>query len=125
MLRTPFAWWARWITTRQGLGSITAWNSGRLDRLFVDYTGVEVKKGTTWPPSTAKSSTPRNELIEAVEFSRGQGSSAAIGGVSVLGAAREKLRLLGLTEEQIKGIEQQSKPSTHLTIYSPGERHRH
>ncbi len=26
---------------------------------------------------------------------------------------------MGLTEEQIKGIEQQNEPSTHLTIYSP------
>jgi Cu(I)/Ag(I) efflux system membrane fusion protein len=27
------------------LGYITAWVPGRLDRLFVDFTGIEVKKG--------------------------------------------------------------------------------
>ncbi len=34
-------------------------------------------------------------------------------------SAREKLRLLGLTEEQIAQIETQEKPTDHVTIYAP------
>ncbi len=40
-------------------------------------------------------------------------------GVNLVQSAREKLRLLGLKEEQVQQIEQQEKPSDHLTIYAP------
>jgi len=39
--------------------------------------------------------------------------------VAILKAAREKLRLLGLTTEQIGTIESSGEPVTHITIYSP------
>lgn len=35
------------------------------------------------------------------------------------GSAREKLRLLGITEKQIQEIEQRGKPNDHITIYAP------
>jgi Cu(I)/Ag(I) efflux system membrane fusion protein len=102
------------------LGYITAWVSGRLDRLFVDYTGVNVSKGDHMASIYSEQLySTQQELIQAVRFSRDRGTSADIGGVNLLDSAREKLRLLGLTEEQLKEIEQQSKPSTHLTLRSP------
>jgi Cu(I)/Ag(I) efflux system membrane fusion protein len=39
--------------------------------------------------------------------------------LATLDAARDKLRLLGLTDEQIGKIEDTGKPVTHITIYSP------
>jgi Cu(I)/Ag(I) efflux system membrane fusion protein len=39
--------------------------------------------------------------------------------LATLEAAREKLRLLGLNDEQIRKIKSSGKPVTHLTIYSP------
>lgn len=51
------------------LGSITAWVSGRLDRLFVDYTGVTVKKGDHMASIYSEELyTTQQELIQAVEF---------------------------------------------------------
>ena len=105
------------------LGYITAWVAGRLDRLYVDYTGVEVKKGDhmVYIYSEELYAT-QEELIQALKYAadRPQGSGrSSIGDIDLVESAREKLRLVGLTEEQIKEIEARKKPSKHLTIYSP------
>jgi Cu(I)/Ag(I) efflux system membrane fusion protein len=63
------------------------------------------------------------ELLQAVKA-----SGAATGDTSTylkafaertLEAARQKLRLWGLTAEQIEGIEASGEPVTHLTVHSP------
>ncbi len=38
-------WWAKIDYDETRLAHVTAWVSGRLDRLFVDFTGVQVNKG--------------------------------------------------------------------------------
>ncbi len=102
------------------LGYITAWVSGRLDRLYVDYTGVEVKKGDHMVFIYSEDLySAQQELIQAVRFAGQRGPSPSGTGVNLVESAREKLRLLGLTEEQIRAIEKQDKPSDHLTIYAP------
>jgi Cu(I)/Ag(I) efflux system membrane fusion protein len=96
----------------------TARISGRLDRLYADFTGTTVSKGD----AIAKIYSPelyvaQQELIQAVANSKQEGS-ATIQKMrnSLLTAAREKLRLLELTDEQIKAIEKQDKPSNHITL---------
>jgi len=102
------------------LGYITAWVSGRLDRLYVDYTGVEVNKGDHMVYIYSEDLySAQQELIQAVRFAGQRGSSRDVAGVNLVASAREKLRLLGLTEDQIKEIEKRTKPSDHLTIYAP------
>ena len=100
---------------------ITAWVPGRLDRLFVDFTGVEVAKGDHLVLIYSEELySAQQELIQAVRSARqlGGGSLGNVGS-NLVRAAREKLRLLGLTDEQIRRIEQRGEPVTHLTIYSP------
>jgi len=105
------------------LGYITAWIAGRLDRLYADYTGVEVKKGDHMVYIYSEELySAQQELIQTVRYSparNGQPSRLSTGGINLAESAREKLRLLGLTEEQIKEIETRDKPSAHLTIYAP------
>ena len=89
------------------LGYITAWVPGRLDRLFVDYTGVEVQEGdhmvSIYSPELYSA---QAELIRARQAAQQRRSStAALGAERLLESAREKLRLWGLTEEQIREIE--------------------
>jgi len=103
------------------LGYITAWVPGRLDRLFVDYTGVEINKGDhmveIYSPELYAA---QEELIMAAADAQRRGPDGAkTAGVSLLESAREKLRLWGMTPEQIREIEQQERPSDHLTIYAP------
>lgn len=106
------------------LSYITAWVPGRLDRLYVDYTGISVKKGDhmvyLYSPEIL---TAQEELIQAVQGVKSVEKSAirAIreASLATLEATREKLRLWGLTPSQIKKIEKRKKPSDHITIYAP------
>lgn len=97
------------------LGNITARVPGRIDRMYVDYTGIPVRKGdhlvSLYSPELI---TAQQELLQALRSYKKFGS-----GKSMVTAAREKLGLWGLTKEQIKAIEKRGKPTDHLTIYSP------
>lgn len=102
------------------LAQITAWVSGRLDRLYVDFTGVEVNKGDHMAYIYSEELyTAQQELISALESNAGRSSSRFVTPIDLAESAREKLRLLGITEQQIQEIEQRRKPTDHLTIYSP------
>lgn len=108
--------------TRQSY--IAAWVPGRLDRLYVDYTGVAVRQGDhmveLYSPDLL---TAQQELLQAVRASVGtQASQYDLVRQSTqrtVESAREKLRLLGLTAEQIAQIESTGEVSDHVTIYAP------
>ena len=104
--------------------TISAWVPGRIDRLFVDYTGIPVKKGDhlaeLYSPDLL---TAQEELIQAIrtlEKLKDSNSSMLLETAEkTIIATREKLRLLGFTADQIAGIEKNGKPADHMTIYSP------
>ncbi len=106
------------------LGYITAWVPGRLERLYVDYTGVPVQKGDhmvyLYSPEL---STAQTELLEAVR----RAAAAKGGGRSILDERaaewaediRDKFRLWGMTDAQIAEIEERGTTSDYMTIYAP------
>ena len=104
--------------------NITAWIPGRLDRLFVDYTGISVKKGDhmvlLYSPELL---TAQEELIQAKksanEFKSSGMKIMRESAIKTLEASRDKLRLWGITQEQINTIEKSGKATDHITIYSP------
>ena len=106
------------------LAYITAWVPGRLDRLFVDYTGVPVRKGDhmveLYSPELLSA---QEELLAGIRAVRElKNSDLAVVRKSTLDmvkAAREKLRLWGLAPEQIEAIEKSGKASDHITIGAP------
>ncbi|MCG2715091.1 MAG: efflux RND transporter periplasmic adaptor subunit [Candidatus Marinimicrobia bacterium] len=105
------------------LGTITAWVPGRLEHLFVDYTGISVKKGEhlveIYSPELYSA---QEELIQTYSLVSVKKEHRGIGDQTLqanLEAAREKLRLLGLNPEQIQSIEKRGTPSERITIYSP------
>ncbi len=108
------------------LGNITAWVPGRLDRLYVDYTGISVRKGDhmvyLYSPELL---TAQEELIQAVramdELKESGMRIMRETALRTVEASREKLRLWGLTGNQIAEIEKKGKASDHITIYSPME----
>jgi len=103
---------------------ISAWVPGRIDRLFVDYTGIPVKKGDhlaeLYSPELL---TAQEELIQAVQtlnnLRNSQSSLLIDTAKQTIEAAREKLRLWGFTTEQIAEVESSETPNDHMTIYSP------
>jgi len=103
------------------LSYITAWVSGRLDRLYVDYVGVEVKQGDHLIYIYSEELyAAQEELIQAIKYRRERPATTTtlIQPIDLVASAREKLRLLGLTVDQIKEIEQRGTPNDHITIYS-------
>ncbi len=102
---------------------ITAWVPGRLDRLYVDYTGVPVKKGDhmvyLYSPELLIAQEELIQAIKAVENIKDSESGIMRDlTTGTLEAAREKLRLWGLTSEQISEIEKRGA-SDHITIFAP------
>ena len=103
---------------------ITAWVAGRLDRLYVDYTGVPVQKGEhlvyLYSPELVNAQV---ELLEGLKAAKEVESSDVdiVRDISrrLVDDTREKLRLWGLTDEQIAAIEARGKPTDHMTIYAP------
>jgi Cu(I)/Ag(I) efflux system membrane fusion protein len=106
------------------VNEISSWIAGRIDRLFVDYTGIPVKKGDhlaeLYSPELL---TAQEELIQAIQTQEklkdSQSSMLVETAQRTIDAAREKLRLWGFTAEQVAALEKRGTPSDHMTIYSP------
>lgn len=106
------------------LNYITAWVPGRLDRLFVDYTGTLVsEKDHLVEIYSPELLTAQEELIQALaarEKLRDSDSELLKGSAdATVASSREKLRLWGLGADQIAEIERTRKASDHLTIRAP------
>ena len=89
--------------------SQTAHVSGRIEKLFVTFTGESVRRGqpiaTIYSPELLNA---QQELIEAVKMKDLQ--------PALLQAVREKLRLWMLTNEQIARIEQSGEVSPQIDV---------
>lgn len=106
------------------LGYITAWVPGRIDDLYVDYTGVFVRKGdpmvNLYSPELI---TAQEELIQAIktvgELKQSEIPVMRETAFKTVDAVKEKLRLWGLTEKQIGEIEERGKVTDHVKVYAP------
>lgn len=83
--------------------------AGRIDELFADFTGKQVKKGdvlaSIYSPELISA---QEELSQAVKS----------GDKQIIEASRQKLALLGITDEQIDNAAK-GKAETHMRITSP------
>ncbi|MCB9897484.1 MAG: efflux RND transporter periplasmic adaptor subunit [Planctomycetes bacterium] len=106
------------------LAYITAWVPARLDRLYVDSTGVPVSKGDhmveVYSPQLIAS---QQELLSAIDTEKtlaagdlgGDGRSSS----EAVAAAKDRLRLMGLEPWQIDQVVELGEPLEHVTIHSP------
>ena len=92
---------------------LTAHFPGRIEKLYVNFTGQKVRKGevlaSIFSPDLVSA---QKELFEAIKY---RDTSPRI-----YEAARNKLRLWLLTDEQIDGIERSGKVKFYFDIVSPG-----
>jgi Cu(I)/Ag(I) efflux system membrane fusion protein len=90
--------------------TISAWFPARIDRLYVDYTGIEVNKSDhlarVYSPELMQA---QRELLIAAKGGRGNAD-----------LIREKLRLWGMPEARIKSIEESGKASDQMDIDASG-----
>jgi Cu(I)/Ag(I) efflux system membrane fusion protein len=99
--------------------TITAWVPGRLEKLFVDFTGTEVKKGDPlvelYSPALYAA---QEELLQALRMKEAR-SSTDLPEEDLVNAVREKLGQLGLTDQQIQAVETRGSATDRLIITSP------
>lgn len=103
--------------------TIAAYVDGRLERLFADYTGVQIKKGD----HLAIIYSPQLFGAQAEYLEARRASQAAAGSLPAVRQAQEalaentlhRLREFGMTDEQLRQLEQNGEPQSRLTIYAP------
>jgi len=97
--------------------TISAWIGGRIDRMFVNYTGAFVKKGdrlvSLYSPNLYAA---QQELLQALKSDRERGTKVT---GKRLEAVRRKLELLGLSKKQIFQVESRGTLSTHVAVRAP------
>ncbi|XCN73677.1 MAG: efflux RND transporter periplasmic adaptor subunit [Candidatus Electrothrix aestuarii] len=106
------------------VSTITSWVDGRIDKLFVDYTGATVQRGQAvaevYSPNLF---TAQAELIQAAkEYERTRQSGNELVkkmSARTLEASREKLHLLGIGKKQIQSLETQSQPTRDIPLTAP------
>jgi Cu(I)/Ag(I) efflux system membrane fusion protein len=108
----------------RSLRTVTAWVGGRIDRLHVSTTGERVKRGqviaTLYSPEVY---TAHQDLIQArQQFERLQETatpSAGRAAEAALNASRDRLRLLGVPDGELRTMERADKPSERARIRTP------
>ncbi|MHC4839564.1 MAG: efflux RND transporter periplasmic adaptor subunit [Planctomycetota bacterium] len=97
---------------------VSAWVDGRIDKLYANYTGVPVEKGWhLFDLYSPKLYSAQKELIVARRsFDENSDNAESL---RLLNSAREKMRLLGLTDGQVSLIEELDEPQLKVTIPSP------
>jgi len=98
--------------------------SGWVRRVFVDYTWERVERGaplfTLYSPELV--SAQKEYLIaRRAESYLGQAPyrEAAAGSEALLRAARERLKLWDVTDEQVRMLEERGAPQEEMTVYAP------
>ncbi|MBI4559624.1 MAG: efflux RND transporter periplasmic adaptor subunit [Candidatus Hydrogenedentes bacterium] len=106
------------------LAYITSRVPGRLDRLYVDYTGVPVKKGDhlvyLYSPELLVAQEELQRAARAIRnLSPGAPDSLRKAAQATLEASRRKLSLWGVTDQQIADAEKGGASTDHITIFAP------
>ncbi len=96
----------------RNMAELTARFGGRIEKLYVNFTGEKVNKGeklaTIYSPELV---TAQRELIEAVAIKESR--------PAIYNAAKAKLKLWDLNDEQIAQIENQGEPKLYFDVLSP------
>ena len=106
------------------MATIASYIDGRLERLFADYTGVDVEKGThlavIYSPELHTAQVEYLKIRGALQKVSSSTSSTVRQAREKLATnARQRLVELGMTEEQLATLDETEKAESRLTIYSP------
>jgi multidrug efflux pump subunit AcrA (membrane-fusion protein) len=103
---------------------VTAWVSGRIEQMYVNFTGTIVKKGehlvSMYSPdllSTQKEYLLAYSGIE--QLSNSDIPEVISSSRTLLENTKQRLLLWGITEDQIEELERTQDPQINLTIFAP------
>ncbi len=113
---------------------------GWIEKLYVNFTGIYVKKGerladiyspelwatqqefinlVRWAKKTGKRNTDTGKTAETSDNTQNLAAMLSKDAESIIDAARQRLKLWDISDEQIKKIEESEKPVRTLAVYSP------
>ncbi len=103
---------------------VTSWVAGRIDKLHVNTVGSYVSKGRpvaeVYSPDLVSA---QQEYLLALksrdQFKNSPIQSISQGGEGLVASARQRLKLMGVRDEQIAGLEKTGQPNIRLPIYTP------
>lgn len=102
---------------------VSAWIGGRIDKLFADFTGMVVRKDDhlveLYSPDLLSAQEEYLQAIRSSETTSGALESSRKRARQLVVSARRKLELLGISEDQMRKIENTRSPQTQMTIYAP------
>lgn len=97
---------------------------GRIERLYVNFEGYEVTQGQPlleiYSPDLISTQEEYLLALETQEkLKQSKLAEVRTGSDNLVAAAKRRLQLWGITEEQIARLEKEKKPKVSMTIYSP------
>lgn len=103
---------------------VTAWVAGRIDKLHVNKVGEYVSKNRAvaevYSPDLVSA---QQEYLLALksreQFRNSPIQSISQGGEGLVASARQRLKLMGVRDEQIEGLAKAGQPNIRLPIYTP------
>jgi membrane fusion protein, copper/silver efflux system len=106
------------------LRTISAWTAGRLERLHVDHTGVEVRAGAPmaelYSPTLISAQEELLHVLRAYEELQDGGAGIVVERTRMtVDAARDRLRLMGLDRRQIEALEREGRVQDRVTLPAP------
>ncbi|MGB0685710.1 MAG: efflux RND transporter periplasmic adaptor subunit [Planctomycetota bacterium] len=105
------------------LKTVTTWIGGRIDRLHVKVTGQRVHAGqviaTLYSPEVFAAHQDLLVAKQQVEQMRASPAASLRAAKSALDATRERLRLLGVPDDELARMEGQHRPTRAVAIRSP------
>jgi len=115
---------ARIVPDETRMFTVTTKIDGYVDKLYVNVTGQEVKKGqpllTVYSPELVSS---QQEYLTAVTIAKNLSHSAdasiAEGGKKLIDSARKRLKLWDISKQQIDRLEETGEVEKYLTLYAP------
>jgi Cu(I)/Ag(I) efflux system membrane fusion protein len=112
------------------LATVNMKYEGWIEKLYADYTGMQVRKGQplaeVYSPELLAT---QQEFLNTLRWAKSS-SEAKEGEVAgmlnrdaeaIIDAARQRLRLWDITDEQIRSIEETGKPVRTVTLVSPAD----
>ena len=103
---------------------VTAWVAGRIDHLYVNTVGAYVSKGKplaeVYSPDLVSA---QQEYLLALksreQFKNSSIQAIAQGGEGLVASARQRLKLMGVKDEQIASLQKGGEPNIRIPIYTP------
>jgi RND family efflux transporter MFP subunit len=114
---------AKIVADETRLYKVTTKIDGYVGKLFVSVTGQEVKKGdpllTIYSPDLVSAEQEYLIALQTKQKLTASNPEASKGGESLLEAARRRLELWDISDEQVEQLEKSGKVEKFLTLYAP------